>query len=150
MNTDALTERVTRAWRKTMRPETPSIHEFPINVRDHEIMMDLLVANYRIPPGVSVARLALAEIHKRAVDHPYIDAMNEPDRVSYDQISDWIGMWDRTAAGAPRGLHVGLPAREVEEFAHESNEAVTAYGGRERDVEAIEAGRARHAEMHGD
>lgn len=145
-----IAERVSRAWRKTMRPETPGIRDFAINVRDHEIMMDTIVEYGWARPGESVALLALAMIHQKAVEHPYIDAMSEPDRVSYDQISEWIGTWDRTAAGAPRGLHVGLADREVEEFAHESNEVVTAYGGRERDVEAIEAGRARHAELRGE
>lgn len=144
-----IAERVTREWRKTLRPETPGIADFPINVRDHEIMMDFLAANYQIPPGVSVARLALSEIHKRAVDHPYIDAMDEMDRVSYDQVEGFVHNWDRMRASTPPDAVLDRYVRESATDVPDEHR-VTAMGGREKDVAAIEAGRARAAEPDGD
>lgn len=134
-----IAERVRRIWAKTLDPETPAIGNFPINVIDHELMMEAVAKSGDVRPGESVARVALRRLHQRASDYPYIDAMAEMDRVSYDQIEGWTRQWDRTKAGAPKSAGLG---RFVEEIAHGGDNSVKAHGGFERSREYIASHRA--------
>jgi hypothetical protein len=136
-----IAERVRRVWAKSLDPDTAPINDFPIHVIDHELMMDVVVKTGDRRPGESVARAALRSLHQRATDYPYIDAMAEMDRVSYDRIEGWTRLWDRSKAGAPKPAEVG---RFVEGIAHESNGSVKAHGGYERAREYIDAFRAGH------